>query len=56
MIRMMNDDEILNDTIEFVRKGFIKGLWSGRKKDIDHIFKGFNNFKHQRNGRSKKQQ
>jgi hypothetical protein len=35
----------LDQTIDFVKKGFIKGLWANRKADIDHIFKGFSELK-----------
>ena len=35
----------LYQTINFVKKGFTKGLWSNRRADIDHIFKGFSELK-----------
>ncbi len=39
------DNEHLNDTIEFVKKGFSKGLWKDRRQDAEHIINKLYGFK-----------
>ena len=40
-----DDDKTLDDTIEFVKKGFIKGLWKHRRSDAEHIINKLYGFK-----------
>ena len=39
------DNEHLDDTIEFVKKGFSKGLWKHRRADAEHIINKLYEFK-----------
>tara|TARA_R100001443_G_C3334402_1_gene173063 strand:- start:565 stop:732 length:168 start_codon:yes stop_codon:yes gene_type:complete len=39
------DEQHLDETINFVKKGFIKGLWKHRRADAEHIINKLYEFK-----------
>ncbi len=39
-----NDDIVLYETINYVKKGFTRGLWRNRRQDAEHIINNLYKF------------